>query len=227
MFRAGQKIVKSLVCESVALHVQAKKSRIVTDNAAYNKTLDAEIRAYLEGYDYKRAGHEIVCDMTYALADPPAAVTGIHRLRDYLSRLVTENHFAALFEPEEKSLLFEAYAKRHKTTTVQMQVNLYEVILSNALGAAILGKYPGILVLTEEEIAFLNEKLHRKTTRELEHMATEAIRTLISDLHPEPSVAAYLMGHAKHTVSRLTEARNAADASLMFVPSDPQMLFRR
>ena len=227
MFRAGQKIVKSLVCESVALHVQAKKSRIVTDNAAYNKTLDAEIRAYLEGYDYKRAGHEIVCDMTYALADPPAAVTGIHRLRDYLSRLVTENHFAALFEPEEKSLLFEAYAKRHKTTTVQMQVNLYEVILSNALGAAILGKYPGILVLTDEEIAFLNEKLHRKTTRELEHMATEAIRTLISDLHPEPSVAAYLMGHAKHTVSRLTEARNAADASLMFVPSDPQMLFRR
>lgn len=226
MFRAGQKMVKSLVCESVALHVQAKKSRIATDNAAYNVTMDEEIRAYLGGYDFHRAGHEIVCDITYPLVGSLAASAGIHRLRDYLSRLVTENHFAALFEPEEKSLLFEAYAKQHGTTTAEMQVNLYKVILFNALGAAILGKYPGILVLTDEEIGYLNEKLHRKTTRELEHMVTEAIRTLISDLHPEPAVAAYLNGHAKYTVSCLVEARNAADASRLFVPSDPQMLFR-
>lgn len=227
MFRAGQKILKSLVCESVALHVQAKKSRIVTDNAAYNLTLDEEIRAYLESYDYKRAGHEVVCPMTYLLSDAPSVMQGIHRLRDYLSRLVTENRFAAMFEPEEKQLLFDSYAKKKHTTTAEMQANLYDIILCNALGASILGKYPGILVLTEEEIAALNEKLHRKTTRELEHMATDAIRTLIADLRPEPAVSAYLMGHAKQFVTRLREARNASDASVLFVPSDPQMLFRQ
>lgn len=227
MFRAGQKMLKSLVCESVALHVQAKKSRIQTDNAAYNVTLDEEIHAFLEGYDFRRAGHESVCPMTYALHDPLSQMQGIHRLRDYLSRLVTENHFAALFEPEEKALLFEAYAAKHHTTTRDMQVNLYEVIACNALGAAILGKYPGILVLTEQEISYLTDKLHRKTTRELEHMTTDAIRTLIADLHPEPAAAAYLSGHAKHFVSRLLDARNAADASVLFVPSDPQMLFRQ
>ena len=106
-----------------------------------------------------------------------------------------------------------------------MQVNLYDVIVSNALGAAILGKYPGILVLTEQELSYLNDRLHRKTTRELEHMTTDAIRTLIADLHPEPAAAAYLSSHAKRFVSRLLEARNAADASLVFVASDPQMLF--
>ncbi len=226
MFRAGQKILKSLVCESVALHVQAKKSRIQTDNAAYNVTLDEEIHAYLEGYDYRRAGHEIVCPMTYPLYDVLSAMPGIHRLREYLTRLVTENHFAALFEPEEKALLLEAYAAGHRTTTQDMCVNLHEIIVCNALGAAILGKYPGILVLTEQEISYLTDKLHRKTTRELEHMATDAIRCLISDLHPEPMVAAYLNGHAKRFVSRLQEARAAADASVLFVPSDPQKLFR-
>ena len=227
MFRAGQKMVKSLVCESVALHVQAKKSRISTDNAAYNKTLDAEVHAYLEGYDYRRAGHEIVCPMTYPLSDAPSPMPGIHRLRDYLTRLVTENHFCALFEPEEKALLLESFAKHRHTTTQDMQVNLYEVIVCNALGAAILGKYPGILVLTEQEIVYLTEKLHRKTTRELEHMTADAIRCLISDLHPEPAVSAYVSGHAKRFVSKLLEARNAANASLLFVPSDPQMLFRQ
>jgi len=225
MFRAGQKMIKSLICESVALHVQAKKSRIVCDNAAYNVTLDEEIHAYLSGYDYQRAGHEVVREMNYPLFDSPMAVHGIHRLREYLTRLVTENHFAALFEPEEKQLLFDAYAKQHKTTTAQMQVNLYDIIVCNALGAAILGKYPGILVLTEQEITYLNEKLHRKTTRELEHMTTDAIRTLISDLHPEPAAAAYLSGQAKRFVSRLLDARNTADASRLFVASDPQMLF--
>ena len=227
MFRAGQKMIKSLVCESVALHIQAKKSRIETDNAAYNVTLDEEVHAFLEGYDYRRAGHEVVCPMTYALYDMPTPMPGIHRLRDYLTRLVTENHFAALFEPEEKALLFASYAGQHHTTTADMQVNLYEVIVRNALGAAILGKYPGILVLTEQEIAYLTEKLHRKTTRELEHMATDAIRSLIADLHPEPAVAAYLNGHAKRFVAGLREARSAEDASVLFVPSDPQLLFRR
>ena len=220
-------MLKSLVCESVALYVQAKKSRIPTDNAAYNKTLDAEVHAFLEAYDYHRAGHEVVCPMTYPLCDTPSPMPGIHRLRDYLTRLVTENHFTALFEPEEKALILESYARQHRTTTQDMQINLYEVIVCNALGAAILGKYPGILVLTEQEIAYLTDKLHRKTTRELEHMATDAIRCLIADLHPEPAVSAYLSGHAKRFVSRLLEARNAADASVLFVASDPQRLFRQ
>ena len=225
MFRAGQKMVKSLICETVALHVQAKKSRIQTDNAAYNITLEEEIQTFLSGYDYRRAGHEIVCPMTYPLFDAPASVQGIHRLRDYLSRLVTENRFAALFEAEETHLLINAYAKQKHTMTADMQVNLYGIILTNALGAAFLGKYPGILVLTEQEMTYLNEKLHRKTTRELEHMTTEAFRTLIADLHPEPAVAAYLMGHAKQFIGLLREARDSADASRVFVPSDPQMLF--
>lgn len=227
MFREGQKLLKSLVCESVALHVQTKKSRIQTDNDAYNTTLDAEIYAYLEGYDYRRAGQVIVCPLTYALSDTPPFMPGIHRLRDYLTRLVTENRFAALFEPEEKQLLFASFAKKNHTTTKEMQANLYDIILCNALGASILGKYPGILVLTDEEIACLNEKLHRKTTRELERIATESIRTLISDLHPEPAVSAYLLGHAKQFVSRLRTARDSGDASQIFVPSDPQMLFMR
>ena len=151
---------------------------------------------------------------------PPVADTysPLRDVTDYLS---------ALFEPEEKALLLESYAAKHHTTTREMHVNLYEVIVCNALGAAILGKYPGILVLTEQEIAYLTEKLHRKTTRELEHIATEAINSLIADLHPEPAEAAYLRGHAKRLVSRLLEARNAADASVLFVPSDPQMLFRQ
>ena len=230
MYRAGQRALKSLVCETVGLSVQAKKTRITTDNTAYNTTLDEEIRAWLDCYDYRYSGHTVIRDLTYPLADGAGIlrnnVHGIHFLRDYLTRCLTENRFAALFEPEEKALLFSSYAAMHKTTTEDMQINLFSVIINNALGASILGKYTGILVLTEEEVGTLYAGLYRKTTREIEHMTTEAIRTMTADLKPDPVVTAYVNGHAKQLVSRLVSARDAGEGASLFVPSDPKELFK-
>ncbi len=225
MFRSGQKVLKALICESVALSVQVRKSRIQTDNRAYNQTLDEDVRMFLSGYDYRRAGHKTVLPMAYPLADSAISMTGIHRLRDYLSRCLTENRFAALFDREELDLLFRAYAEQHGTDTAGMQVNLFTLIFRNALGASILGKYPGILSLTEEEISVLNNHLHRKTTRELEMMSAESICSLIADLHPEPSVEAYLKGHAKQFARGLVAARDARSTAKLFVASDPKALF--
>ncbi|MGM9624239.1 MAG: DUF6179 domain-containing protein [Eubacteriales bacterium] len=226
MYREGQRALKSLICETVALSVQIKKTRISTDNTAYNATLDEEIRSYLEQYDYQYAGQAVVQQFSYPLADRAGRMHGIHFLRDYLNRLLTENRFTALFEPEEKALLFSSYAQLHETDTMSMQVNFYSVVINNALGASILGKYTGILVLTPEEVETLYGLLYRKTTRELERMTTEAIRAMITDLKPEPVVSAYVNGHAKQMVSRLIAARNAGTDATLFVPSDPKELFK-
>lgn len=226
MYREGQRALKSLVCETVGLSVKVKKSRMETDNLAYNQMLDAEIRSYLDHYDYRWGGHMIPGSLSYPLTDPLGSMHGIHFLRDYLTRLYAENRFAALFEPEEKALLLSSYAKLHRTTTEGMHANLFSVIINNALGASILGKYTGILTLTEEEVGTLNGMLYRKTTRELEHMTAEAMRAMITDLKPTPTVTAYVNGHARQLVTRLINARNAGDDAKLFVPSDPKELFK-
>ncbi len=226
MYREGQRALKSLVCEAVGLSVKVRKTRMETDNLAYNQTLDEEIRAFLDHYDYRYLGHAIPMMPSYLLTDAAGALQGIHFLRDYLTRLYTENRFCALFEPEEKALLLSSYARLHGTTTKEMHVNLFSVVINNALGASILGKYTGILTLTEEEVQTLNGQLYRKTTRELEHMTTEAIRAMLSDLKPIPSVTAYINGHAKQLVSRLIAARDAGVEAKLFVASDPKELFK-
>ncbi len=227
MYREGQRAIRSLVCETVGLSVKVKKSRMETDNLAYNQLLDEEIRAYLDAYDYRYGGHIVPGTLSYPLADASGHIRGIHFLRDYLTRLYNENRFAALFEPEEKALLLASYAQMHRTTTADMRINLFSVIVNNALGAAILGKYTGILTLTEEEVTTLYGMLYRKTTRELEHMTAEAMRAMISDLKPEPTITAYVNSHARQLVNRLIAARNAGDDAKLFVPSDPKELFKR
>lgn len=226
MYREGQKAVKSLICETIALSVKAKKTRIQTDNAAYNKTLDEEIRSYLNRYNYRYAGQTVVQTLTYPLTDGESRLNGIHYLRDYLNRFLTENRFVAMFDPEEKALLFETYAQLHAVDMVTMRVNFFSIVINHALGASMLGKYTGILVLTEEEVSTLYQMLHRKTTRELEHMTTDAIHAITADLKPEPAVTAYINGHAKQLVSRLVKARDAGEDAVLFIPSDPKALFK-
>ena len=228
MFAGGQKQLKAILCESVSLYVQIKRSRIVTENEAYNQTVSSDIRTFLDAYDYRFAAHERICVPSYPVMAEPSSTVGICYLRDYLRHLQTENRLMRLFESEERDLLFASHAQLYGKDAQKMQVNLFSRIIINALGAAMLGKYTGILTLTEEEVALLYQKLQRKTTRELEAMANEAVTTLLRDLRIEfPSDIAYVKTAGKRFASKLVAARNAHENAKLFVISDPLDLFRR
>lgn len=228
MFAGGQKQLKAVLCEAVSLYVQVKRSRIYTENRAYNDAIAVDIRAFLDAYDYRYLSHERICTPAYPLMAEPSSTDGICYLREYLRNLQTENRLMQLFEPEERNLLFASYAKMHAKTVEEMQVNLFSRIMTNALGAAILGKYTGILTLTEEEVALLYRKLQRKTTRELEAMAHEAVSTTLIDLRIEnPTDVAYIKAAGKRFAAKLVTARNAHENAKLFVVSDPIDLFRR
>lgn len=228
MFQGGQQQIKTLICETISFYVQVKKSRIQTDNTAYNKTIDEEVREFLEKYDYRYAAQSIVRPMEYPLAfETSSSSRGIYYIKNYLKKLNLENCFLNYFEAEEQALLFETYAKKEGTTTTDMRVNLFSVVMNNAFGAAILGKYTGILTLTEEEIHILEEKLYRKTSRELSDMTQKAMETMLTDLpisSPEP--AGYLRKYGKVFLSLLIHARNIGHADDLFLASDPQELFK-
>jgi len=226
MYQSGMKIIRSMIYESVALSVKAKKTRIQTDNEAYNKTLDEDVHVFLDGYDYRFAGQQTVMPMQYRISGTTTA-EGIFYLRSYLNRLYIENCFAAMFDSEEKALLFSVYAKQRKTTTRDMRVNLFALILNNALGAVILGKYAGILTLTEEESAALCHALQKKTVRMINQIAIDSIKNLIADMRPDPAVTAYLNGQAKQVIARLTAVKNEGEGAAMFIPSDPIELFKQ
>ena len=228
MFSNGQRRLKAILCEAVSLYVQVKHSRIPTENCAYNDTVTCDIRAYLDAYDYRFFSHQRVCIPAYPLMNEPSSSEGICYLRDYLRQLQTENRLLQLFEAEERDLLFASYAKAKETTVAEMHTNLFRRVMTNALGAAILGKYTGILTLTAEEATQLYQKIQRKTTRELEAMAHEAMTMVIHDLHVEtPAECAYIKAAGKRFATKLVAARDAHENANLFIVSDPLELFRR
>ncbi|MCQ2431805.1 MAG: DUF6179 domain-containing protein [Clostridia bacterium] len=228
MFRGGRQQIKTQICETVSLYIQAKKNRIPTENTAYQGVLNEDIHTYLNRYDYRMAAQDIVCPLRYPLmTDCSPDHTGISYLRDYLQRLYIENELLALFDPEERDLLFSAFAAKHDMTVEGMRVNLLSLILNHAFGASMLGKYPGILTLTEPEVRILYEKLYRKTTRELGDMAAQAADTLITDFHiTDGLLIGYVRTAGRIFAGHLVSARNAREHADLFVPTDPTMLFR-
>lgn len=229
MFRGGRQQIRTLICEAVSLYVQAKKTRIPTVNLTYDLVLDEDIKAFLTAYDYRYAAQDNVVTLRYPLAyEGGSGCTGIHHLREYLRRLCIENRIMQLFDPEERDLLFASYAEAHGGKPETMRVNLLTLILRNGFGASILGKYTGILTLTEDEVSVLYAKLHRKTTRELEEMSSSAVNMMLSDFHiRDGAVTGYIRRAGIRFSRSLAEARNAGESADLFVASDPLHLFRQ
>ncbi len=231
MFRGGRQHIKTMVCESVSLYVQVKKTRIHCENRAYNDAVSEDIRRFLASYDHRYAAHVMPSIPGYRLLESGRRrqiPEGICFIRDYLRRLLEENRLLALFDSEERDLLYASYAAVHGTNARDCKDNMTAVVLTHALGASILGKYTGILTLTEQEVAALTTRFYRKTTGELEEMAREAGEALLRDMHPEDAACVRLVRNfAVMLAARLVEARNAGDAATVFVSSDPVELFRQ
>ncbi len=229
MFHGGRQQLRERVCETVFLSVQVKKQRISTVNRAYHRVMDEEIHAYLRAYDYQYAAQDRICPLSYPLmSDAGIEEQGIMYAYTYLRRMQTENKMLQLFEPEERDLLFTSYAALHGFTPEEMTVNLFSIVMNNALGASILGKYTGILTLTNEETDLLYQKLHRKTTRELESMAADAVQTMANDFHlTDNAMLAYSKAYGRRFAQKLIMARNEQKSATLFVASNPLHLFRQ
>ncbi len=228
MFAGGQKQLKAILCESISLYVQVKRSRIQTENRAYHDTVASDIRTFLDAYDYQFFSHARICTPSYPVMAEPTSTDGICYLREYLRNLQCENRLMQLFESEERDLLFASYAKMQGQNVTDIQINLFSRVMINALGAAMLGKYTGILTLTQEEVALLYQKLQRKTTRELEAMAHDAVSFMLHDLHIEHAAdIAYIKTVEKRFSAKLVAARDAHENAKLFVISDPLDRFCR
>lgn len=228
MFSGGRRQLKSLLCESVALYVQAKHTSVPTECRLYEEALYTDIRTCLDDYDYLYAADRVACRIRYPLAKKRPPYQGVYYLRDYLRCLLTENRILTLFDSEEKALLFRSYAEMHKTTVEELRDNLFAVMMHNALGAALLGKYTGILTLTDEEVGILYRKLQRRTTREIEAMTNEAVGSFLTDLHiTDPVLSSYIRTYAVGFSGQLVAARSLGEDSALFVPSDPLDLFKQ
>ncbi|MGL5414844.1 MAG: DUF6179 domain-containing protein [Clostridium sp.] len=130
----GKKLLQNIIEEDLGV-----------ENQSYEDTL-IEIALGFKKYDYKFLAQEITCSIDYQLANPIAEeLLGIEYINKYLESLLIENKFCNKFQKEKVALLLESYCEDYRG----LLINIFEPVLTNAIGLMILNEDLFMLEVTE------------------------------------------------------------------------------
>lgn len=113
---------------------KVKTNALPIGNISFNDTLQ-EISLFFKKYDYRFFAHEIPCSIDYQLCRAvPEELQGIEYINEYLRRIIMENEFCRHFDTEKIKMLLKSYCPDYKG----LLINIYEPIVTNAIGLALL-----------------------------------------------------------------------------------------
>lgn len=116
----------------------------------------ASIGDFPSAYDVRSMAHEITCSIDYPLCHPvPESLAGVDYIVEYLRRLLIENDFLRRFDTDACERVLASASPDH----VDLLVNLYEPVATNAIGRAAIGADPRALRLSDENRAAISRVL--------------------------------------------------------------------
>jgi hypothetical protein len=131
----------------------------------------AAIGDFPRHYDFRSMAHEIPVVFDYPLCHPvPETLLGVDYINEYLRRLLVEADFLRRFEVDACVRVLE----RSSPDFVDLLVNLYEPVVTNAIGLALIGEDPCPLRISEEGRAGIASRLGPLTGAQRERAMLEA-----------------------------------------------------
>jgi Family of unknown function (DUF6179) len=125
MIEAGKKLLE-----------EVKENSPYIENISYNDTLK-EIEEFFNKYDYRLFAHRIDCSIDYQLSNSVSEkLQGIEYINEYLKSLLIENEFCKSFDKDSVIYILNSYCPDYKG----LLINIFEPILTNAVGLNILGE---------------------------------------------------------------------------------------
>ncbi|MGE5330001.1 MAG: DUF6179 domain-containing protein [Deltaproteobacteria bacterium] len=156
------------------LLIKAKANALPIENVSFNDTLQ-EIDIFFKKYDYRFFAHDIPCSIDYQLCHAvPDELQGIEYINEYLRQLVIENEFCRRFDTERIKVLLERYCLDYK----ELLINIYEPIVTNAIGLALLDADIALLDITDSDRSRLLCLFHTWSKKEAVEVLSQASEKL-------------------------------------------------
>jgi len=151
LLKASWSKIASLMESGKKLLEAVRKSSPNIENISYKDALN-EIDKFFNKYDYRFFAHKIDCSIDYQLSNPISEkLQGIEYINEYLKALLIENEFCICFDKDNIIYILNSYCSDYK----ELLINIFEPILTNAMGLDILG----VDILTLEISALQRETL--------------------------------------------------------------------
>ncbi len=154
-FRKGLDLLIGKLQFARELQTLLSKNLIATQNRAYQVTLLRSIPQFLQTYDVQFFS-QMECDgLVYPLCLPLPDIDGVEKVLVYLQRFQMEEFFLDFYGGDELEMLQYGYSPMYR----DLQQNIFELALHNAIGRALLEKDPLTLQITQEDRDEIQAKL--------------------------------------------------------------------
>ena len=153
LFDRGQRELRELLASAKAQYATLLKNGMPLGSVTWQSTMHTGLAEFFAAYNVYDAAHESSGLIDYPTALPLEGVGGIEYISRYLKRLALEDSFVRRWPSGEVDGLIRAGG------AVDAPVNVFTLVLTNALGAVLCGRRPDTLSLSSEDRSLLSEKL--------------------------------------------------------------------
>ncbi len=232
LFDRGQAALRTLLADTKTQYAALLKSGMPLDSVTWQSTMHTGLAEFFAGYNVYDAAHDTPGLLDYPTALPLDGAGGIEYISRYIKRLMLEDSLIRRWPPDEVNGLIRAGG------ATDAPVNVFLLVLTNALGTVLCGRQPASLSLTREDRDILRDKLtdaplHR-TLRRAADALCKALSIQDAALYRYMSDAAALLAPAVkialklHTLQRVFLTIKPAATTVFFhdAPRMDDKLFR-
>lgn len=179
LYNKGRALIDDIVKNARGLLDEVRKNRLDTNNIAYNDTVDEGMTSFFSLYNADYAAHDSIILRDYPICNDKLNLAGVECIYNYLNKLHLENEFCMNYSPETIHCLLQGYNENYE----ELLINIFERILTNALGKILSGKAPAELNIKYEERQYLQHKLEKQSAERLKESLDEASEKLFIELN--------------------------------------------
>lgn len=180
MYEKGRKLINVKLHTAKHIYKLVQKNKLNTLNYTYNATLnDNGIGSFFESYNPDYEAHETSASIDYQLCNPVNDLAGVEFIEKYLENLFFENEFCRSFLTEDIHHLLCGYDEGYK----DLMINIFEQILTSALGCMFANHSVVKLNISGEEIQRLNNELSQDDDHSLALKVRKATDKILEELN--------------------------------------------
>ncbi|NLW44065.1 MAG: hypothetical protein GXY92_02635 [Syntrophomonadaceae bacterium] len=230
VYREGLALVKSKVNEAKKLFAEVRSTRIQTSLIAYNSTLNEAIPDFFKNYDANFNAHDTAAGIDYPLAGDDVNARGVEYIQQYLQKMKMENMFCRRFSRKEIDRLLENYGRVYRIRYPEFLINIFEIVLTNAIFSVMLGEKATSLTLRKNQVVLLRERLSGLEVSEMGSLLRSTIDRVIEELGiRDQDMIVYIFRCGENLLPRLINAVQQETLQRLAIPvmddPEPEILF--
>lgn len=213
LFLLGQETVGQRFDTARRLLGRLTEGLMRIDNIAYLDTIREGLPKFFHDYDKEFAAQEVAGEIDYPSFVTVDHLLGVEYMEEYLRRLCLENEFLHCFLAKNINQLIKAFDREAR----HMLINLFELVLINALGCCLLEKEARILDISAQEIVWLQNKLSKLSKEERLLQLRRAFSKLSKEFTLSEELTAYVLPELFNLSVRLSDHLDKNTLSYFFL----------